>query len=163
MRLGIVSDTHGNVANARAAAHLLSELDVDVLLHCGDVGSVDIARIFAPWPTHYVIGNCDVGADLELAAAAQAEGGTWHGLAGSLELAGRRIGFTHGHERRAFQRLTTGGGFDLVCYGHTHEAEDHRIGATLVLNPGALHRANPHSFAVVDLSAAELSAERFEL
>src|SRR5262249_26664115 len=43
------------------------------------------------------------------------------------------------------------GAWDLVCYGHTHVAELHRAGRTLVLNPGALFRASPHTLAVVDL------------
>ena len=43
------------------------------------------------------------------------------------------------------------GEWDLVCYGHTHAAKQHRQGRTLVLNPGALYRATPHSLAVVEL------------
>jgi predicted phosphodiesterase len=43
-----------------------------------------------------------------------------------------------------------------VCYGHTHKAEFHRVGKTLVLNPGALHRATPHSLAVVDLDTLDV-------
>jgi predicted phosphodiesterase len=42
-----------------------------------------------------------------------------------------------------------------VCYGHTHQAEQHRVGKTLVLNPGALYRATPHSLALVDLEHLE--------
>jgi predicted phosphodiesterase len=42
-----------------------------------------------------------------------------------------------------------------VCYGHTHVAESHLEGRTLVLNPGALYRATPHSIATVDLQTME--------
>jgi predicted phosphodiesterase len=44
-----------------------------------------------------------------------------------------------------------------VCYGHTHVAAIDRHGETIVLNPGAIYRASPHSIAVVDLPAVEAS------
>jgi predicted phosphodiesterase len=44
-----------------------------------------------------------------------------------------------------------------VCYGHTHVAAIDRRGDTVVLNPGAIYRANPHSIAVVDLPAVDAS------
>ena len=159
MLLGVVSDTHGNVRNARAAAHLLASLEVGAVLHCGDVGTTDVPPVFAPWPTHYVVGNCDEGYELELQNAALAAGGTWHGLQAELELAGRRIAVTHGHERKLLYRLATCGEYDLVCSGHTHIAAERREGRTLVLNPGALHRASPYTIAVVNL--ADLTAESF--
>jgi hypothetical protein len=34
-------------------------------------------------------------------------------------------------------------------------AEQHQVGPTLVLNPGALHRARPHTFAIVDLKTMQ--------
>jgi predicted phosphodiesterase len=43
----------------------------------------------------------------------------------------------------------------LVCYGHTHVAAIEQRGPTLVVNPGALYRANPHSLAVIDLPELE--------
>ena len=46
--------------------------------------------------------------------------------------------------------------WDLVCYGHTHVAEQHLEGHTLVLNPGAIYRANPRSIALVTLPALEV-------
>ena len=59
MRLGIVSDTHGHVQNTLDAVRMLESLGVDEVLHCGDIGSTEIPRLFARWPTHFVFGNCD--------------------------------------------------------------------------------------------------------
>src|SRR5436190_6945544 len=59
MRLGIVSDTHGHVQNTLDAVRMLESLDVDEVLHCGDIGSTEIPGLFAQWPTHFVLGNCD--------------------------------------------------------------------------------------------------------
>ena len=58
MLIGVVSDTHGNVANSQAAVRLLESL-VSAVLHCGDIGSPAIPPLFAQWPTHFVLGNVD--------------------------------------------------------------------------------------------------------
>lgn len=79
----------------------------------------------------------------------------FHDRFGDLTLAGRRIALLHSDDVQRFRRTTSSGDYDLVCYGHTHIAEQHREGKTLVLNPGALYRANPHSLAVVDLKTME--------
>ena len=150
MRLGVVSDTHGHVPHAREAVRMLHSLEVETVLHCGDVGTAEIVELFAPWPTHFVFGNCD-GDRAALAAAIAAQGQSCHGQFGRLELAGIKIALLHSDDRRTFQQAIASGEFDLVCYGHTHQASLDQQGRTLVLNPGALYRAQPHSLAVVEL------------
>ena len=154
MRIGVISDTHGHVANTLAAVRLLESLDVQQVLHCGDIGTATIPQLLASWPAHFVFGNCDSETD-ELAEAIAAAGLSCHGRFGQIELAGRKIALIHSDDARLFRATIAGGKFDLVCYGHTHEAESHREGQTLVLNPGALYRANPHTLAVVDLKTME--------
>ncbi|MGH8164977.1 MAG: metallophosphoesterase family protein, partial [Rhodanobacteraceae bacterium] len=39
MRIGVVSDTHGHALNALDAVRLLESLDVELVIHCGDIGS----------------------------------------------------------------------------------------------------------------------------
>jgi putative phosphoesterase len=133
---------------------MLESLEVDRVLHCGDIGSAAIVDLFAAWPTDFVFGNCD-DRRAELAAAIEAAGQTCHGAFGDLEIAGKRIALIHSDDRRRFQQTIQSGEFDLVCYGHTHVAAIERVGDTLVLNPGALYRASPHSLAVVDLPSLE--------
>lgn len=151
MLIGVVSDSHGHVELTRSGIRMLESMEVERVLHCGDIGSVEIARLFASWPTDFVFGNCDFQREV-LAAEITAMGQTCHGVFGSLELAGRRIALLHGDDHRKLSEVTTSKTWDLVCYGHTHVAKTERIGSTLCLNPGALYRANPHTIAVVDLS-----------
>ena len=129
---------------------MLQGLEVDRVLHCGDIGSAAIVELFAQWPTDFVFGNCD-GNRGELAAAIEAAEQTCHGEFGDLEIAGRRVALLHSHDGAKFRSAVHGGAYDLVCYGHTHVATIDRHGSTLALNPGALYRANPHSFAIIDL------------
>jgi len=153
-RLGIISDTHGHVELTRPAVRMFESLDVDIVLHCGDIGSMAVVELFAAWPTHFVFGNCDERLDA-FATAIRAAGQSCHGLFGDLELDGVRVALLHSHERRQFRDTIDGGDYKLVCYGHTHVAAIDPRGPTLVVNPGAIYRADPHSVAVIDLPALE--------
>jgi putative phosphoesterase len=157
MRIGVISDTHGHVSNTLAAVRLLESLEVEQVLHCGDIGTPEIPRLLAAWPTHFVFGNCDHETD-ELQEAIAAAGLTCHDRFGQIELAGRKIALIHSDDERLFRTTIQSERFDLICYGHTHRAAAHQTGRTLVLNPGALYRANPHTLAMVDLKtmAAEI-------
>jgi putative phosphoesterase len=152
MRLAVVSDTHGHVGHTNAAVRLLATHHVAVVLHCGDIGSPAVIPLFAGWPAHFVFGNVDHN-EGALAQAIEKAGHTCHGRFGSLELTGRKIAFLHSDDQELFEQTVASGEWDLVCYGHTHVAEQHRVGRTLVLNPGALFRATPHRLALVDLPA----------
>lgn len=150
MLLGILSDTHGNVDTCRRALTMLESLGVEELVHCGDIGSEEIPPLLAAWPTQYVFGNCDYD-HLALQIAIEKAGGTCHGLFGSFEREGIQVAVLHSHEAKRFRETCNSGTYDLVVYGHTHQAEQHEVGSTLVLNPGALHRASRYSVAVVEL------------
>jgi uncharacterized protein len=153
MRLGIVSDTHGHVPYAADAVRMLEEFAVDAVLHCGDVGSGEIVRLFAKWPAHFVLGNVDHGPTVRAAAARC--GATFHGPFASLSLEGRQIAMLHGDDGRRLTETIEGGRYALVCHGHTHVASRKVVGSTVVLNPGALYRANPHTLAIVELPSLE--------
>ena len=154
MRLGVISDTHGHVELTRPAVRMLESLEVDAVLHCGDIGSMAVVELFASWPTHFVFGNCDENTSA-FAAAMEKAGQTCHGLFGDLEFNGVKVALLHSHDRRKFRDVIDSGQYGLVCYGHTHVAAIDRRGKTVVLNPGAVYRASPHSIAVVELPAVE--------
>lgn len=156
MRLGLVSDTHGHVAFARQAVRMLESLDVERVIHCGDIGSPAVIDLFQPWPTHFVLGNVDYD-EAGLQAAIDAAGQHYHGRFGELELAGVLIAFLHSDDGELFRQTIRSGRYALVCYGHTHQARLERQGQTLVLNPGALYRAQPHSIAIVDLPQMDVN------
>lgn len=154
MRIGVISDTHGHAENTLAAVRMLQALEVEAVLHCGDIGSIQIPRLLSEWPAHFVFGNCDHDPD-QLRSAIEQAGLACHGRFGDLDLGGRRIALIHSDDAKLFRRVCTSEEYDLVCYGHTHIAEQHRQGKTLILNPGALYRANPHTIATVDLATME--------
>lgn len=156
MRIGVVSDSHGSVAHTRPAIRMLQSLEVEAVLHCGDIGTPEVIEMFTEWPTHFVFGNCDPNHG-ELRSAIQSAGQTCHELFGKIELAGVPIALLHSHEATRFEEAIASGRYRLVCYGHTHIAKVERVGETVVLNPGALYRADPHKIAIVDLPEIEIS------
>jgi uncharacterized protein len=150
MRIGVLSDTHGRLDPTRAAIRLLREREVELILHCGDIDSPATVRLFTGIPTHFVFGNWDLNRG-ELLKAMREIGAVGHGEIGRIDLAGRRISWLHGHVRGSRPRLEAGGEMDFVFYGHSHKPKVHQSGKTVVLNPGALHRAKIKTVAVVDL------------
>ncbi|MGI9455811.1 MAG: YfcE family phosphodiesterase [Aeoliella sp.] len=155
MRIGVVSDTHGHVDHTRPAIRLLESLEVETVLHCGDIGSPEVVALFSSWPTHFVFGNCDYNKE-ELAAAIQDMGHQCHGNFGDIEFEDVRIALLHSHERHKFQEALISPDYQVVCYGHTHiAASDRQEGGKLVLNPGALYRAAMHSIALLELPECE--------
>lgn len=158
MLLGVVSDTHGHVPYAREAVRMLESLEVEAVIHCGDIGSPEIVPLFSAWPSHFVFGNVDDPE--ELTASIRACGQQCHGRFGSLELAEVPIAFLHGDDERRLQDTIRSGQWRLVCHGHTHVPRQVSVGKTIVLNPGALYRANPHTLAVVDLPSLAITSIR---
>lgn len=156
MRVAVVSDTHSNLENTLRAAHLIASLDVEAILHCGDVGVGKVVELLADHPLHYVVGNVDDPRELA-AAAASVPGATFHAAFAELEFAGRRVAVLHGDDSARLRQTIECGDYDLVCHGHTHRQREERVGATFVLNPGALHRAAVHTIALVEMPSLEVT------
>ena len=156
MLIGVVSDSHGHVEFTLNAVRVLQQFAIQTVIHCGDIGSPDIPPLFSDWPTHYVLGNVDRNED-DLCTAIEESGGTLHGRFGSLRIGVTSIAFLHGDDSGLFQQTVQSKRWDLICCGHTHEAEQRQVGKTKVLNPGAIYRANPHSVAVVELPQLDIT------
>jgi uncharacterized protein len=154
MRIAILSDTHSRHATVETVLKRIDELNVELILHCGDIEDADTVWLF-PGNTHFVFGNCD-SERTSLRQAIHGIGATLHEPFGKVELDGTRIGFIHSDDKKLFEKLETSGQFDYLFYGHTHIAREHRTGPTRVINPGALHRARPKTFAILDLESGEL-------
>ena len=155
MKIGIVSDSHGRMDNVEKALAILGEKSVQTVIHCGDIDDAPTVNLFAGWDAHFVFGNCDHDHD-GLKQAIRQIGGKLHDMFGVLEVEGHKLGFTHGHLDSPMRQLRQRGDLHYIFYGHTHQPDDHRHGSTRIINPGALHRATPKTFALLDLSSGEL-------
>lgn len=157
MRIGLLSDTHDNLPNVRAAVDILRAEGVTRVLHCGDVCGPAVVEALMGFEVYFAQGNMDRMPALAMAVEAL------HGvdrLATSyhaLVLNGRSVAFLHGHDEGLLSRLIQSGEYAYVFYGHTHRRSDRRVGSTRVLNPGALGgtRRERRSFCLVDLETGE--------
>ena len=152
MLIGILSDTHNQMKRTAAAIQLLHADGAQVLFHCGDLTDPDVVSICAELPCYFVFGNNDVyHVDEILAAINQADGAVCLGWGGEVELAGKRVAATHGHLIKEYRRLLATNP-DYLFTGHSHITADHREGVTRFINPGALHRAQEFTVALLNLA-----------
>jgi putative phosphoesterase len=155
MRIGILSDTHDQVARTARAVALLVARGAEALVHCGDLTGPDVVDECAALPFSFVFGNNDFD-HAGLRRAAAAAGATCLGHGGVLEVHGRRVAVTHGDSAREVRRLAAAAP-DYLLFGHSHRPADVRDGPTRWINPGALHRAAGHTVALLDLDSDALT------
>jgi putative phosphoesterase len=149
VKVGLISDTHGRLRNSVLEVFA----DVEVILHAGDIGSLDIiTALEAIAPVHAVHGNTD---DFDIRAK--------YGESVIVQVAGIKFAVAHGHLlvspnpkslRAAFPQV------DVIIYGHTHVPLVDRNAQPMVINPGA---AGPARFqlkptvAILQLPQLELT------
>ena len=133
MKIGVLSDSHDNMAMILAALELFEAERVEAAIHAGDIVAPFAAKLLKRFagPLHVVYGNND---------------GEREGLAGVLpqispgplrvDLAGRRIIVHHWIEQVPPEATA---GADVIITGHTHVIVNDRVEGrhpTLILNPG---------------------------
>lgn len=159
-RIGLLSDSHGRAGTTQRAVRALIEQGVDMLIHLGDIVSLEVIDALIEAvdergnprpPVHIVFGNVDWDADA-LARYAKQLGISVDDPMGWLELDGRTVAFQHGHHEAAMEQALARG-VDYLCHGHTHCMRDQREGRTRLINPGALFRAADYTVAVLDTTA----------
>lgn len=154
MKIGVISDSHGDIEATQQALRILDSWDVLLTIHCGDVG-LEVLPLFQGRRFHFVDGNMD-SSDLLCEKITDPEH-TFHDQIGSLEIEGRRVAFLHGHDVKLLHHTIQSGEWDLLCHGHTHAYSSNQEGRTLVLNPGALSRTRSPSLAVIDLPSLDVT------
>ena len=147
MKLGIVSDSHGDTNALDAMLAHPAAKEAEGWLFAGDIAmDAEYLAMVTQLPVAKVAGNNDWPyTSLKDAVV--------------TEIEGHRIFLTHGHlygVQFAADALVQAAGqqkADIAVYGHTHVA-DMRPGAVTVLNPGSIARprdAGRGSFMIADL------------
>ncbi|MDZ5810394.1 YfcE family phosphodiesterase [Halorubrum sp. AD140] len=169
MRIGIVSDTHDDLAAVEAAVALFEREGVDAVVHCGDfvapfsVTPFDVES--AAFDFYAVRGNNDG----EWAVQSTVEEfGTYLGEAGALSFAAGPearpvdVAVTHGTSDVVVDALVDCGAYDYVFHGHTHAHGVEARGGTVRVNPGGLPipvDGADDAFRVATLETAESGAD----
>jgi putative phosphoesterase len=132
MIIGIISDTHDNLDNLGKALDLFKARGGEHIIHAGDYTSPFTYRVLKHFGGGFtgIFGNND-GDKVLLSATYQGRIFTQPHL---FTLHNRKIVVMH--EPDVVAALADSGHFDLIVYGHTHEAVFTRVKNTLVINPG---------------------------
>jgi putative phosphoesterase len=157
MRIGIISDTHDHLPNARQAVEIFRRHGVQYVLHAGDIVAPFTARIFSELRDAKfiaVFGNND-GEKLQLKRVVEGFGGEIHEYCYQGELAGRKVCMVH--TDHMVEELAASQRHDLVIHGHTHHPETRRVGRTLIINPGEATDALTSLGRVVILDLDDMS------
>lgn len=128
MKIGVISDTHGDVQSLKQVVAVAGE--VDHWLHAGDhCKDGYLLGELTNLPVTVVAGNCD----RSLSVLPDEY----------VEIAGKTIWVTHGHRHNVkygVQELVWWGkqyGADIVVFGHTHMPYNAWHEGLLLLNPGS--------------------------
>jgi hypothetical protein len=132
VKIGLLSDSHDDMAAIARAVALFNAEGVVQVLHAGDIVSPFTFEVFRGLqaPLGGVFGNND-GDRLLLR---ERSAGALRPQPHFVTLDGLRIVIVH--EPPLVKSLARSGDFDCVVYGHTHAPEVHREGTALVVNPG---------------------------
>lgn len=155
MRIGILSDTHNEIELTRQAVALLCREGAQALIHCGDLTGTEIVAACAALPCYYVFGNNDADNIPALKGAMEAVAATCLDWAGIIVVDGKRIAITHGHMHTDVRRMLAVEP-DYLLTGHSHSPSDRREGPVRRINPGALHRTEKATVAILDLATDEV-------
>ena len=155
MIIGVISDTH----SIDIPASVLERFkNVDLIIHAGDICDTLTLKLFKKMaPTKAVQGNMD-----EWAVKKELP------LKEIIECGDLKIGVTHGHvgeTRDAFKNATAAfkdDKMDVVIFGHSHQAINQRVGATLYFNPGSPNdpsKPKGLSYGLISIEAGKIKAE----
>lgn len=161
MRIGLLSDTHNNKDDLAEALKILDRESVRLVIFCGDVVDPALVPFFAGLELHLVEGNIDHDPEGLRRAIARLGNGSTFGLEYTTTIDGRRIAALHGHLTDRLNEVIHSGLYDYVIHGHSHRRRDERIGATRVINPGALGgvQYEKRSFAILDPATDQLRTD----
>lgn len=149
MLIGLISDTHDNMPLIERAVTIFNERKVQHVIHAGDFCSPFVFRKLKHLSCEFtgIYGNND-GEKILLQKLSNSRIFTQPHI---FELAGKKIVVIHEHH--VADALAASGHYDLIVYGHTHEAVVKTVGKTLVINPGETSGwlYGTHTIAIADL------------
>jgi len=174
MKIAIVSDTHGNVANFKKAVDWLNKENIQLILHCGDIGSPEsLKESLADFKGDFLgaLGNMDKDFKILIEEYNKIPRVKISEDILETEIAGKSIAITHKPEKA--RQLAEKGSpsslgssgqvYDLVFYGHTHKPWEEKIGSCRLINPGELAgQFYKPSFAIYDTDTDKLELKILE-
>ncbi len=164
MRIGVMSDSHGEIVNVRRAADQMCALGVELIVHLGDdyddastlprnrVSVIKVPGVFSTYYKDPAIPNRLV-----------------------VRFDGIRVLITHTHESHAKdlpsdlrpEDLIASHTVEVVLYGHSHVYDIREEDGIVFVNPGHLKpedkRGRQPTFAILDISGHRMDSCIYDL
>jgi len=165
MKIGVMSDSHGELDQVREAGRfLVEELGVDLIVHLGDdEPDADALRGLGPEVIAIPGVFGDRYRDPAVVNRVRTEFGPW------------RVLLSHTPERHKYDRpddpdpqaLVRAGEIDLLLHGHTHTPFVSEKGGVVIVNPGHLKssdtKGHTASFACLEVQGRQLEVTVYSL
>jgi len=157
MKIGIISDTHGDLINTERA--VMDMGDIDLLIHAGDTyrDAMEIKEKFG-LEVIAVCGNTDYSSRTMCET--------------TFEIGDKKIFLTHGHQydvkydlTRLYYRAQEVGA-DIVVFGHSHIPQYIRENDLIFINPGSVSRPRGGSkatYALLELKEDDMEVKLITL
>jgi len=136
----IVSDSHGNIANLKHVMGFAEKIKAGAVIHCGDWAnpeSVDLVES-NKIPVYGVMGNADIDESFKDKFKDFLK----------IEIDEKKIGVIHDIKKMEERDL------DIIFFGHWQKQTDTFWNGILAVNPGALE--NDVNFAVYDTTSGKI-------
>lgn len=154
MLIGVIADTHDNLPMIDKAIERLNEENVEIVFHAGDYVSPFVIPKFKNLKARLtgVFGNNDGDHELLKKRFSENERLEIRGYFADISVENLKVALLHGNDRELLKAVVESGSFNIIVYGHTHNAEVYRKGKTLVVNPGEVcgYLSGKSTFALLD-------------
>lgn len=158
MRILVFSDSHGYTYNMSKAIN--KNKNIDLIIHLGDLvkDAIKVREQYKNIGFEFVAGNNDWSNEYLLEK--------------TLELEGKRIFITHGHQYNVkydYQRLIRRGqaiNADAVLFGHTHINEEMFSEGMLLLNPGSISapiEGNRPTYSLIEIKEGRILSRFYSI
>jgi len=144
VKILIISDSHGNIANLKHVMGFGKKIGARAVIHCGDWDNAESVEAVLSFgiPLYTVLGNADVEDGIEEYLKFNAKKFSPHLL--KLEIDGIKIGVIHQAGLKD-EKLHE---FKTVFSGHYHSKEEKMVNFTKFVRPGAI--INGINFAIYE-------------
>ncbi len=154
MKIAAITDIHNKSSNlARAIRSINSDKEIEVVINCGDIGTLKIIQQLSGLDKkQYIVFSPADLRDIDLLEACTRVGINYFCDFGEVEIDGKKIGFSH--EKWITEKHNN---FDVVFYGHSHTYEVEIADGTPVVCCGEIQgRKMPVCYAVYDTVTGEV-------
>jgi len=164
MLIGVVSDTHDDMAAIKKAVEFLNAKGVSHVLHAGDFVSPFTFEVLGDLKAEFtgIFGNND-GDRLLLN---EKSGGRIFSPPRVMTLGDkgkRSLTLAIVHEPAVVEALAASGRFNVVIYGHTHTPDIRKVNSALIINPGKVARLHKGRSTLSVLDTEKMEAGLIEL